>query len=217
MALSVIGAGFGRTGTLSLKLALEQLGLGPCYHMVEVFKAPASIGWWSAAADGEADWARIFDGYRSAVDWPTATFYKELAEAYPEAKVILTERDPESWYASTQATIFARDVPADETDPFPAMVRKVIYRLFDYRMHDKDHVISVYKAHNARVREVIAPDRLLVYHVSEGWEPLCSFLGAAVPQSPMPKVNERENFGAHIQAHSGGLAQSVRAVAPSAT
>jgi hypothetical protein len=200
----VIGAGFGRTGTLSLKLALEQLGLGPCHHMVEVLKNPASIAWWSQAADGDADWGRIFEGYRSTVDWPTATFYKELADAYPQARVILTERDPESWFASTQATIFQRDIPEGAADPFPAMVRKVVYRLFDYRMHDKDHVISVYKAHNARVRAVIPPERLLVYHVAQGWDPLCRFLDLPVPQAPMPKVNERENFGAHIQQHSTG-------------
>src|ERR1700755_877814 len=102
MPLSVIGAGFGRTGTLSLKLALEQLGFGPCYHMVEVFKTPKAPGYWEAAADGRpVDWDQVFEGYRATVDWPSATFWRELAEAYPEAKVILTLRDPESWFAST--------------------------------------------------------------------------------------------------------------------
>src|ERR1700712_5108190 len=99
MALKVIGSGFGRTGTLSLKLALEQLGLGPCYHMVEVVKAPAAAADWEAAADGQpVDWDRVFQGYRATVDWPAATFWRELAHAYPEAKVILSLRDPESWY-----------------------------------------------------------------------------------------------------------------------
>jgi hypothetical protein len=198
MALQVIGAGFGRTGTLSLKLALEQLGFGPCHHMLEVFAHPESIPLWIAAADGRPDWDAIFQDYGSAVDWPTATFYRELAEHYPDAKVILTERDPESWFASTQATIFGLDLPPDSQDPWTVMVGKVIGELFEGCMHDKETVISVFQAHNARVREVIPPERLLVYQVSEGWAPLCAFLGVPVPEAPMPKVNTTEEFQAHI-------------------
>ena len=200
MTLSVIGAGFGRTGTLSLKLALEELGLGPCYHMVEVFKNPAAFDWWSDAADDprRANWAQIFEGYNATVDWPNATYYKELADAYPDAKVILTERDPETWFDSTQATIFANDVPEGAASPFPRMVRKVIHPLFDGRMHDKDTLISVFRAHNAQVRQAIAPERLLVYEVAQGWGPLCDFLGVAVPEGAMPKVNSRDEFGRHI-------------------
>jgi len=183
---------------MSLKLALEQLGLGPCYHMVEVFKNPQAPDWWYEAAmdPAKADWAKIFKGYCATVDWPNATYYKELADAYPKAKVILTERDAEDWFASTQATIFADRGPVDLDAPFPRMVRKVVFELFDSRMHDKDHVISVYRAHNAKVRETIAPERLLVYHVSDGWEPLCEFLGVAVPDGPTPKVNSRDEFAA---------------------
>src|SRR3954470_9390346 len=114
MTLKVIGAGFGRTGTMSLKLALEQLGFGPCHHMVEVFAHPESVPLWSDAADGKADWDAIFEGYLSAVDWPTATFYAELAERYPDAKVILTERDRESCFKPPQATIFARQFDAND-------------------------------------------------------------------------------------------------------
>jgi hypothetical protein len=196
MTLSVIGAGFGRTGTMSLKLALEQLGVGPCYHMVEVFKNPQAPTWWAEAADGKPDWAKIFQGYSSTVDWPNATFYAELADAYPQAKVILTERDPEAWFASTQATIFAGGVPPDIDQPFAQMFRKVIARLFDFRMDDHDHVIEVYKRHNAQVRAGIPADRLLVYEVARGWEPLCGFLGVPVPDTPMPKVNSTEEFRA---------------------
>jgi len=108
--------------------------------------------------------------------------------------VILTERDPETWFASTQATIFAREIDPATEDPFQRMVGKVVYDLFDRRMHDKDHVISVFKAHNARVREVIAPERLLVYEVTQDWAPLCEFLGVPVPDTPMPKVNSLEHF-----------------------
>ncbi len=200
MTLGVIGSGFGRTGTMSLKLALEQLGLGPCYHMVEVFKTPAAPDWWFEAAQNpaRADWGRIFSGYNSTVDWPNATYYKELAAAYPNAKVIHTEREAEAWFESTQATIFADRGEANPEAPFPRMLRKVIFELFDGRMHDKDHLISVYEAHNAEVRAAIPADRLLVYHVSDGWPPLCDFLGVPVPEGPTPKVNSREEFGAHI-------------------
>jgi hypothetical protein len=199
MPLSVIGAGFGRTGTLSLKLALEQLGFGPCYHMLEVLKNPQAPGYWEAAADGgPVDWERIFDGYRSTVDWPSATFYRELAEAYPDAKVVLSVRDPDAWFASTQATIFKAipDLPPEATpdDPFLRMVVKVIGDLFGRRMHDKDRLIEVYERHNETVRRVIPAERLLVYDVAEGWAPLCAFLGVPVPDGPMPKVNSTEDF-----------------------
>lgn len=195
MTLKVIGAGFGRTGTLSLKLALEQLGYGPCYHMVEVFKNPEAPRLWVEAADGRPDWARIFEGYVSTVDWPNATFYAELADHYPDARVILTEREPESWFRSTQATIFAGAPPADTR--FGEMYEKVIARLFDGRMHDHDHVIDVYLRHNAEVRRRIPAERLLVYEVAQGWGPLCAFLDVPEPDAPMPKVNSTEEFQAN--------------------
>jgi hypothetical protein len=198
MTLKVIGAGFGRTGTLSLKLALDQLGFGPCYHMTEVFKNPTAIQWWIDAADGRPDWEKIFEGYISTVDWPNATFYAELAAYYPEAKVILTERDAEAWFKSTQATIFPKDLLDDAGDPFERMITKVIGGLFDGRMRDHDHVIDVYRRHNAKVRQTISAERLLVYEVAQGWEPLCAFLGMPVPDAPMPKVNSTEEFGAHV-------------------
>jgi hypothetical protein len=197
MPLKVIGAGFGRTGTLSLKLALEQLGFGPCYHMVEVFKNPDAPSWWVDAAEGKADWGKIFDGYAASVDWPGATFYAELADAYPEAKVILTEREPEAWFRSTQATIFPNATPPDTDAPFDQMFRKVIAKLFDNRMRDHDHVIDVFMRHNAAVRRRISPDRLLVYQIEQGWEPLCRFLGAGVPATPMLKTNTTEEFANH--------------------
>jgi hypothetical protein len=203
MTLSVIGAGFGRTGTLSLKLALEQLGFGPCYHMIEVFKDPAAPGYWERAADGElVDWPKVFAGYNATVDWPGATFYRELATAYPEAKVILTVRDPEAWFASTQATIFNRSFD-DPTDPFQRMVRKVIGRLFDQRLRDKAKTIEVFERHNAAVRQMIPPERLLVYEVAQGWGPLCAFLGVAEPATPMPRTNTTEEF---LQMHAEKLA-----------
>ena len=203
MTLSVIGAGFGRTGTLSLKLALEQLGFGPCHHMVEVFKDPAAPGRWEAAADGQSvDWSDVLRGFSSTVDWPSATFYRELAQAFPQAKVILTVRDPQAWFASTQATIFARPYD-DPNDPFQRMVGKVVGRLFDHRLGDRDKVIEVFERHNETVRRTIPADRLLVYDVAQGWEPLCAFLGVPVPATPMPKVNSTEEF---LSVHAEKLA-----------
>lgn len=203
MTLAVIGAGFGRTGTLSLKLALEQLGFAPCYHMVEVLKTPETVALWDAAADGAADWARIFAGYEATVDWPGATFWRELAEAYPGAKVILTVRDEEAWFASTQATIFQQRYDASP-DPFHKMVAKVIGRLFDQDLHDKARVLDVYRRHNASVQRTIAADRLLVYNAAEGWAPLCRFLGVAAPDAPFPRVNSKDDFARHVAEAASG-------------
>ena len=194
MPLKVIGAGLGRTGTMSLKLALEQLGFGPTYHMMEVFKNPKAPAWWAETADGVGPgWETIFEGYNSTVDWPNATFYRELADAYPDAKVILTERPAEDWFRSTQATIF-RDRESPLSPAWEAMFGKVIERMFDGRMHDRDHVMSVFEQHNAEVRRVIPASRLLVYRVADGWKPLCDFLEVEVPSTPMPKVNSTEEF-----------------------
>jgi hypothetical protein len=205
MTLQVVGAGLGRTGTMSLKLALEQLGLGPCYHMAEVFKNPAASGYWEAAADGEVmDWERVFKGYNATVDWPSATFYKTLADAYPSAKVILTVRDPQAWFASTQATIFTSDYTQPPANGFESMVRKVVGRMFDMRMHDRDWLISIFERHNDEVRATIAPERLLTYEVAQGWGPLCDFLGVAVPDSPMPKVNSTEEFRSRFGPNAPG-------------
>jgi hypothetical protein len=216
MALSVIGAGFGRTGTMSLKLALEQLGLGPCYHMVEVFKNPKAPGYWEAAADGGAvDWEEVFAGYGATVDWPNATFYRELAEAYPQAKVVLTLRDPQAWFTSTQATIFRRDFSAGTTD-FDRMASKVIGRLFDQRLQDEAHCIEVFKRHNETVEQVIPPERLLVYDVAEGWAPLCAFLGVPVPDTPMPKANSTEEFQREMAGRAEDMIRRLAAAAPAA-
>ena len=201
MPLSVIGVGFGRTGTMSLKLALDRLGFGPCYHMVEVFKNPKASGYWEAAADGRpVDWEEVFAGYGSTVDWPSATFYKQLANAYPEAKVILTVRDPEAWFASTQATIFSRHIRDDTEDDWQRMVLKVIGDLFDRRMTDKAKLIEVYQRHNEEVRRTIPQERLLVYEVADGWEPLCRFLDAEVPNESMPRANSTDEFRQNLAA-----------------
>lgn len=197
MTLRVIGAGLGRTGTLSLKLALEQLGFGPCFHMVELFQRPALAELWERVAKGErANWERVFEGYAATVDWPSCNFYEELAKAYPAAKIILTLRDPVSWYESTQKTIFADldEELRDQSNAWARMTKIVIQDFFDGRLHEPEHVIAVYKRHNERVKRVIPAERLLVYEVPQGWEPLCKFLSVPVPATPFPKANTTEEF-----------------------
>lgn len=197
MTLKVIGSGFGRTGTMSLKLALEQLGIGRCHHMFEVLQRPEATAQWIAAADGQPDWPGIFNGFSAAVDWPSATFWRELAAAYPEAKIVHTERDPDAWFDSCESTIF----PAMERaprGPWREMVEKVVLDLFDGRVHERAHATAVFRAHNDAVREAIPPERLLVYYAAEGWGPLCRFLGIDEPSAPMPKVNTREEFRARV-------------------
>lgn len=195
MTLQVIGAGLGRTGTMSLKLALEQLGLGRCHHMMEVFAAPQTIDTWRRAGLGETvDWDALFEGFGAAVDWPAAEFYDQLAVKYPDAKIILTTREAEGWFKSTQATIFADTVASGGPPGFGEMIAAVVGSKFDGRLHDRDHCIAVYEAHNARVRASIPADRLLEYQSGQGWEPLCAFLGVPVPDAPYPKVNSTEEF-----------------------
>jgi len=202
MTLSVIGAGLGRTGTMSLKRALEALGVGRSYHLFEVFQIPEAPQQWIDAAEGRPDWEAIFRGFSATVDWPSATFYKELAAAYPQAKVILSRRDPEEWWESTQATIFARDISDPPASTWDLMAKTTVYSLFNGRMHDRDHMISVFERHNEEVRRTIPAERLLVYEASQGWAPLCEFLGLPMPAEEMPKVNTREEFIARRAAQS---------------
>lgn len=200
MTLSVIGAGFGRTGTLSLKAALEMLGVGRCYHMVEIIANPHFATAWEQAADGgPVDWNQIFAGYGATVDWPAAAFYRELADHFPKARVILTVRDSESWFESTQNTIFSPLVRQQNSDNSGEnrgrMAEKIIIDgTFGGQQHDKAAAIAIYEAHNKKVQEVIAPERLLVYHLGQGWDPLCEFLGYPVPDAAFPRVNSTDEF-----------------------
>lgn len=201
MSMKVIGAGLGRTGTMSLKFALEQIGFGPCFHMIELMKMPERIALWDRAADqkesgASVDWDGVLKGFNATVDWPSCTFYRELAARYPDAKVILTLRDADKWFDSTQATIFkAMDqLTADVQNPMGNMVRKVIMKMFDYNMHDRATCIAVYNKHNDDVKKNIPASRLLVFNPADGWKPLCDFLGVAVPETPFPSVNTTEEF-----------------------
>jgi hypothetical protein len=200
--LRVIGAGFGRTGTYSLKAALEQLGLGPAYHMAEVFEHPEHIALWQAVGEGaRADWDTVFAGYQAAVDWPASAFYRELMEAYPEAKVILTVRDPERWHQSGTNTIFPR--PEDELEEtlppeivaHRRMVRTIVWDgIFNGQVHDRNYAMDVFTRHVETVQKQVPADRLLVYNVKDGWEPLCAFLGVPVPDNAFPRLNDTAAF-----------------------
>ncbi|MGH3239744.1 MAG: sulfotransferase family protein [Spirillospora sp.] len=220
--MKVIGAGFGRTGTASLQTALERLGFGPCYHMWGVIAEPHRIRHWIGREDGRAaDWDEVFAGYGSAVDWPAASYWRELADRYQDAKVILTVRDRERWYDSIASTIFnhileeqrrpslrqralrwlvARRSPA--LAHFPSLVEKnIVDRAFDGRIEDRDHVLRVWDRHIDEVKAVIPAERLLVFDVAEGWEPLCAFLGVPVPDEPFPRSNDRAEFHRHLSRH----------------
>ena len=201
--LKVIGAGFGRTGTFSLKTALEELGFGPCYHMVEVFDKPRHVELWQAAGEGKPiDWNELFAGYNSAVDWPTCAFYQQLLQAYPEAKVLLSVRDPERWYESVLNTIYGGGRreggsplgPDDRT--FPRMVNTIIWQgTFGGAFEEKQHALDVFERHIQEVKDRVPSDRLLVYDVKEGWEPLCRFLDVPAPvDTPFPRLNDTAAF-----------------------
>lgn len=199
MALHVIGAGVGRTGTYSLKLAINQLGLGPCHHMEDVLhKMPVQVPLWAQAAKGSADWAAIFEGYESAVDWPTAGFFRELHAAYPKAKFILTTRSPESWVASFSETIYkllaGRDKAPPDKAEWLAMAVAVIARTGFPDGLDAAALTRRFNAHNDAVRATIPASQLLVFEVKQGWGPLCAFLGVPVPDGPFPRSNDRGEF-----------------------
>ena len=193
MALEVIGAGFGRTGTMSLKAALESVGY-PCYHMVECFpKGPEHWKLWEQVGSAAPDWDALFEGFTATVDFPACTSYAPLADYYPDAKVVLTVRDPEKWFTSVQQTIFEKEwmefLPGSEAG---AYMKTTINDYFDGRMHDHDHLIRRFNEHVASVRETIEPERLLVFEVAQGWEPLCEFLGHPIPEGDFPNVNDTE-------------------------
>jgi hypothetical protein len=205
MSLKVIGAGLPRTATWSQKLALERLGFGPCYHMSEALEHPDHWPLWVKAAGGEAvNWEEIFRGWGSTTDAPACHFYRELAAFYPEAKVLLSVRDEEKWFASTQNTILSDAVAGFHGARGSLQMVEAVGWGTDPRLHDRDWMIDRYRSHNAAVRRDIPAERLLVYDVSEGWGPLCRFLGVPVPDEPFPRVNSTEDFRKMIDQRSGG-------------
>lgn len=206
MALRVIGAGLGRTATFSLKFALEHLGLGPCYHMSEVFAGGRrNVPLWLDVIGGKPDWDEVFAGFESTTDYPACTYWRELAEHYPEAKIVLTVRDANSWFDSVTETIFS---PAMQNSlagsPLEAMMRGAIFEQFDGGdILDRAFMTDWFVHRNQEVRDALPPERLLVFSPKEGWEPLCAFLGVPVPDCPFPRVNNRDELSSHSNEQGG--------------
>ncbi|GAB7052958.1 sulfotransferase family protein [Catenuloplanes indicus] len=218
--MRVIGVGFGRTGTASLKVALERLGYGPCYHMLAVLEKPSRARGWLAAAkaadaaDGAVDppWQEIFDGFDSTLDWPGVAFWRELVEAYPDARVILTVRDPYRWYRSMDATILRalRQARHPVIGPlmrlggwlrpdmgafFEMTQRLVVQRSFHGDPGGgAERFARLFDEHTAEVIATVPADRLLVFEVADGWKPLCDFLGTTPPDEPFPHINDQQEF-----------------------
>ena len=201
--MKIIGAGVGRTGTLSTKAALEQLGYGPCHHMVELLVEDRTVDEFAAAARGErVDWTAVLDGYGSSVDWPACDFHAQLAEDFPEAKILLNVRDPEKWYESVGATIHQTWLACKDGDgPIQGakleVLRDTIFGergTFAGRYEDRDFILKTFEERNAAIEAAYPADRLLVFDVTQGWEPLCGFLEEPVPDEPFPRLNDRSQF-----------------------
>ena len=200
MTLNGIGAGFGRTGTNSLKIALEELGFEKCYHMIEVMKNPSHMRQWTNIIEGgHADWEALFKGYQSVVDWPASAYYKELLSSYPNAKVILTVRDPERWYESILSTIYQVNnkfgwalqlIPV--AGRFFNGINKLVWEgIFHGKLEDKTHAIQIFKQHIEEVKRTVPSERLLIFEARQGWDPLCAFLNVPIPANrPFPHVND---------------------------
>lgn len=199
MSLRVVGAGLGRTGTNSLKLALEKLLGEPCYHMSEVFPRPEHPALWSAAYDGgPTNWDELFAGFGSAVDWPAAGLWSEIAEAYPDALILLSTRDPDSWWRSASETIFVAMGNALEKEPDGVWTRMAgkMLNAFTPQWRDESAAKAAFVAHYEKVRSTAPADRLLEWHPADGWGPICDRLGVAAPDEPFPHTNTTDDFKA---------------------
>jgi hypothetical protein len=209
MSLKIIGAGFGRTGTMSLYTALNQLGF-PCYHMIEMIGSrdnKSHLDFWRKVANGTAgaqyEWGQVFSKYSAAVDNPACCVWRELLLAYPDAKVILTvhPRGADAWYESTIDTIYFTETMwqfkvLKLTTPFGRkmgeMSRKLIWQRSHHgTMNDRSKAIDRYHQHIAEVKASVPAAQLLVYSVDQGWQPLCAFLDVPEPTAEFPSVNDR--------------------------
>ena len=200
MGLQVVGAGVGRTGTNSLKVALEQLLGQPCHHMHEMFDDPGQIPAWTAAIDGEpTDWNALTAGYAALVDWPGASFWPELTAANPDALVLLSVRSPESWYTSASNTIFGVfDNAPPEMRPWFEKMRSLMGERFCVDFDDPTAMMDAFVAHNDAVRAAIPSERLLEWTASDGWGPICERLGVDVPDEEFPRTNDTNSWRAGL-------------------
>jgi hypothetical protein len=223
--MMVIGAGLPRTGTLTQKLALEELGFGPAYHWVNVIADLDQVDLWNSALDGGSPWEEVFAGHRSTVDWPGGYFYRELMDFYPEAKVLLSVRDPESWEPSFRDTIWSMSFgdtlmpllahARAEIDPRFHAYLKLVDRMFwgpqgtfAAGNAEPSQLMEQMLAHTEQVKSVVPAERLLVWNVKEGWGPLCEFLEVDVPDGPLPHANDRDTF---LERVIGGALDSLQA------
>lgn len=208
-SIEVIGAGLMRTGTNSLQVALERLLNGKCYHMyVLVRDSPSDVNFWLKActeSPSDEEWLRFLASYKAVVDFPPVAFYERFVQLYPNAKVILTVRDPDTWFKSVSQTIaialhdsFFASIITYFTSrwKFLKMVDLLFKRVYgdDYDLKNKERMVKAFEAHNQRVLQIVPKDRLLVFEIKQGWQPLCDFLGVPVPDEPFPHVNSREDF-----------------------
>ena len=207
MALQIVGAGLGRTGTNSLKVALERLLGGPCYHMFELISHQERLPLWEAAVAGEkADWDALFDGYVATVDWPGCAFWRELRDAYPDAHVLLSVRDAESWWRSMEGTIIPMlSGPPIPGDPDGGRGQAMIKEMFRTRLTpdwaDPASAMAAFDAHCEQVRAEVPAQRLIEWHTGEGWEPICAGLGIPVPEEPFPHENATGDFVDNVERH----------------
>lgn len=206
MPLQVLGTGFGRTGTMSLKLALEELGVGPCHHMKEVISNPEQVRLWTEAAAGRPDFGAIFEGFQSAVDWPVAAFWPQVLATSTQAKLILPTRSAESWFSSFSETILAvllaRDRWPEPARPWFEMAYDVVINRSLGGRTDRASLIAAFEANEAATRAAVPADRLLVFEARHGWEPLCAFLGKPVPSRPFPRTNTKDEFFKLVEAET---------------
>ncbi|MBT7754166.1 MAG: sulfotransferase family protein [Gammaproteobacteria bacterium] len=202
MSLKIIGASFGRTASLSLKKALEILGYTNCYHMSEVVTKPEHSELWLRAWKREFIWDDIFDGYQAAVDWPVAAFWPQLMEAYPEAKIILSTREPEAWYESAKNTIF-KSMDEGINSKNQAIRKRILMAkeiivdgTFNGKLNDKKHCIKIYNENIARCKKEVDSDRLITFNPKDGWDSLCKQLACPIPNVDYPFINTTKEFEA---------------------
>ncbi|HSW74602.1 MAG TPA: sulfotransferase [Candidatus Saccharimonadales bacterium] len=189
--VKIIGAGMWRTGTVSLRAALEQLTGKPCHHMTEVVAHPATAPLWlRTAATGHADWPKLLGGYNACLDWPSMAFWEELSDFYPDAKVLLSIRDPEEWWHSISQTVLI-SAPTRQTarTPWELLVVELFEKKFIGRNPSREAAIAAYEQHNAAVRARIPAERLIEWTPADGWEPLCRALDVPVPTEDFPHLN----------------------------
>jgi hypothetical protein len=200
MALKVVGAGVGRTGTNSLKVALEQLTGAPCHHMFEIIVDPSqTVGWTDAIEGRPVDWSTMPSGYDTLVDWPGASFWPELAAANPDALVLLSVREPDVWYKSASNTIFqVFDGAPPEMQPWFEAMRTLLRDRFSDQLDNPTAMMDAFVRHNDAVRAAIPAERLLEWTPSDGWEPICERLGVDVPDEPFPRTNDTNQWRANL-------------------